>query len=206
MRPHGRAQISQSHPRALGVCDRCGFVYNLDDLQWQNDWLQGPRLFNLRILVCADCLDVPQESGRTIVLPPDPIPVANARPENYAAADNPVSALGLNVAEVFTPASSLSANIGNLIHNAGLQSAFFWNGQSSAVNSTSVTALFAPNTKPLVNKRLAACAALSISISSFQNTIGQELERQSERRHDYNAVDLGIADPCRLRVCGLCAK
>jgi len=54
MRPHGRAQISQSHPRALGVCDRCGFVYNLDDLQWQNDWLQAPRLFNLRILVCAD--------------------------------------------------------------------------------------------------------------------------------------------------------
>jgi len=173
MRPHGRAQISQSHPRALAVCDRCGFLFNQDDLQWQWDWKQGPRLFNLRILVCRTCLDVPQESGRTIVLPPDPVPIANARPENYALADNPVSPLGFNPAGVFTPTSSLGGTTGNLIHNGGLESAFSWNGQSSAVNSTSVTGLFAPQTKPLVNKRFATCAALAVSISSFQNTIGK---------------------------------
>jgi hypothetical protein len=43
---------------------------------------------NLRILVCRDtgggCLDVPSEAAlRTIVLPPDPPPVFNARPEAY---------------------------------------------------------------------------------------------------------------------------
>ena len=83
MRPHGRAQISARAPRALGVCDRCGFLYNHDELQWQWDWQQGPRLFNLRILVCRTCLDIPQESGRTIVLPPDPMPIGDPRPEYY---------------------------------------------------------------------------------------------------------------------------
>lgn len=173
MRPHGRAQISATNPRALGVCERCGFLYNLDNLQWQFDWQQGPRLFNLRIRVCASCLDIPQESGRTIVLPPDPIPVPLALPENYAFYDNPVSALGFNPASLFFPGSSLGSAIGNLIHNAGRESAFLWNGQSSAVTSTSVVALFAPQTAPLVNKRFDICAVLSVSLSSFQNTIGK---------------------------------
>ena len=82
MRPHGRATIDRSFPRALGVCDRCGFLYNHDTLQWQFDW-RGPRLQNLRILVCAGCLDVPQENLRTITLPADPVPIMNARPEQY---------------------------------------------------------------------------------------------------------------------------
>ena len=173
MRPHGRAQVSQNAPRALAVCDRCGFMYNLDNLQWQWDWQQGPRLFNLRILVCPTCLDVPQESGRTIVLPPDPIPVHNPRPENYVAADNPTSALGFNPGSLASPVSGISANIGNLTHNGGREAAFFWNGQPVAASSTNVTSRFQPNTQPLVNKRLAACAALAVSNSSFQNTIGK---------------------------------
>jgi hypothetical protein len=66
-----------------------------------------------------------------------------------------------------------NSNIGSLGQYAGIDSPFFQNGQSSAVNSTSVTALFAPNTAPVVNKRLANCAALVISNSSFQNTVGK---------------------------------
>jgi len=75
-----RASVSRRRPRALAVCDRCGFQYNHDELQWQFQWA-GPRLQNLRILVCRSCLDVPQEQLRTIVLPPDPVPVVNPRPE-----------------------------------------------------------------------------------------------------------------------------
>jgi hypothetical protein len=59
MRPHGRAQISTKRPRAVAICQRCGFMYNLDMLQWQWDYQQGPRLFNLRIQVCETCLDKP---------------------------------------------------------------------------------------------------------------------------------------------------
>jgi hypothetical protein len=153
MRPHGRAAISMRAPRALGICDRCGFMYNLDELQWQWDWQQGPRLFNLRILVCQPCLDIPQESGRTIVLPPDPMPVINSRPENYASADNPLSYLGYNVRDRFTPypPQSLGGNIGTMTLNAGVDAAFDSNA----------------------NKPIAQSAALSVSNSSFGNWVGK---------------------------------
>lgn len=153
MRLHGRAQISARAPRALGICQRCGFMYNLDDLQWQWDWQQGPRLFNLRAKVCRTCLDTPQENGRTIVLPPDPVPVTYPLPESYALADNPVSYLGYNVADNFLPKppQSLGGNIGNMTLNAGVDAAF--NGSA--------------------NKRREMCAALSVSVSSFQNTVGK---------------------------------
>jgi hypothetical protein len=128
-------------------------MYNLRDLQWQWDWRQGPRLRNLMIQVCPTCLDVPQENGRTIILPPDPVPVAFPLPEDYAAADNPASYLGYNVANAFfpQPPQSLGGNIGNMTLNAGVNAAF-----DSATN-----------------KRAELCAALSISNSSFQNTVGK---------------------------------
>lgn len=40
-------------------------------------------MINLRLLVCNKCLDAPTDQLRTIVLPPDPPPVYNARPEAY---------------------------------------------------------------------------------------------------------------------------
>jgi hypothetical protein len=152
MRPHGRAQISARHPRALGICDRCGFTYNLDQLQWQWDWLQGPRLFNLRILVCPPCLDEPQESGRTVVLPPDPIPVANARPENYVNADNPQTFLGYSpvTGSVVLPQTN-NQNIGTLTQGFGVNAAFDGN--------------FA--------KRSPYSAALFVSLNSSQNWVGK---------------------------------
>jgi len=82
----GRAKVSSSNPRAFGICDRCGFLYNHDNLQWQFDWA-GASLINKRILVCNSCLDVPQEQLRAIVLPADPVPIMNPRVENYAEAE-----------------------------------------------------------------------------------------------------------------------
>lgn len=85
-RPHGRARVSPSRPEAFGVCDRCGFLGQLNDLQWQYQW-QGAQLVNLGTLVCETCLDVPQQQLRSLNLPPDPEPVYNARPEYYAIDD-----------------------------------------------------------------------------------------------------------------------
>ena len=101
MRPHGRARISRSNPEAQGVCDRCGARYTHKTLQWQFDWA-GARLQNKYILVCPGCLDVPQENLRTIVLPPDPRPIANPRPEQFTSDDNPISGLGWDVANLFS--------------------------------------------------------------------------------------------------------
>lgn len=81
--PTGRARVSARRPSALGICDRCGFTYNLKDLRWQYQWA-GAHLQNLRLLVCENtCLDIPQEQLRSIIIPPDPLPVFNPRPEQY---------------------------------------------------------------------------------------------------------------------------
>lgn len=78
-----RAEVNPSDPRAYATCDRCGMITNHYKMSFQWDWA-GPRMQNLRILVCESCLDVPSEAAlRSIVIPPDPPPVFNARPEPY---------------------------------------------------------------------------------------------------------------------------
>lgn len=83
MRPHPRrARTDPSAPRAWGTCDRSGFVANQKDLVWQMEWA-GTQLINKRVLVAPDMLDKPQRQLGTIILPPDPVSIANARPEQY---------------------------------------------------------------------------------------------------------------------------
>lgn len=86
MRATGRASVSSRNPRAFGICDRCGFLYNHDRLQWQFDYA-GAGLINKRILVCRPCLDTPQNQLRAIVLPADPTPIQNPRVQDYAGAE-----------------------------------------------------------------------------------------------------------------------
>ncbi len=65
-------------------------ISNHENMQWQWDWA-GTSLINKRILVSVDELDVPQEQLRSIILPPDPPTVIDARPEQYAIDEYPVS-------------------------------------------------------------------------------------------------------------------
>lgn len=82
----GRARTNAKKPQAFSVCDRCGMWYNWIDLRWQYDW-RGTSIQNLRVLVCNRCYDTPQEQLRAIVLPADPVPIINARSENFLAAE-----------------------------------------------------------------------------------------------------------------------
>lgn len=83
MRPHPRrTQTNPSHPDAWGTCDRSGFVTNQKNLVWQYEW-QGTKLTNQRVLVAPDMLDQPNRQLGTIILPPDPVSITNARPEPY---------------------------------------------------------------------------------------------------------------------------
>jgi hypothetical protein len=147
LRPHGRADVSPSWPRAFGVCDACGFKYNLDQLRWRIDW-RGTKLQNLRFLVCESCLDVPQQSGqRTIILPADPVPVTNARPEQYVPDSNPLSAIGANP----SPARwKFGGQIGNMVNAGGVPAAF--NGNA--------------------NKPSFMSAMISVANSSYNNYVG----------------------------------
>ena len=91
MRPHPRrAATDPSAPSAWGTDDRSGFVGNQRNLKWQMEWA-GLQLINKRILVYDDQYDTPNRQLGTIVLPPDPLPIKNARPEQYAIDEQPVS-------------------------------------------------------------------------------------------------------------------
>ena len=57
-------------------------VGNQKNLQWQFEW-QGTKLVNQRILVWEDEYDTPNRQLGTIILPPDPVSIVNARPEQY---------------------------------------------------------------------------------------------------------------------------
>jgi hypothetical protein len=83
MRPHPRrTQTDTNHPRAWATDDKSGFIGNQVDLQWQYDWA-GTQLINKRILCFADQLDVPNRQLGSIILPPDPVSIPNARIEPY---------------------------------------------------------------------------------------------------------------------------
>lgn len=84
---HGRAKVNPNSPEAFARCDRCGFIYNHKDLKFQFDY-RGPQLQNLRILVCQPCYDKPQAQLKPIILTEDPLPIINARPEDYNYANN----------------------------------------------------------------------------------------------------------------------
>ena len=56
------------------------------NLKWQFDW-RGASLMNLRILVCNDCYDTPQEQLRAIIVPADPVPVMNPRVQDFVTAE-----------------------------------------------------------------------------------------------------------------------
>ena len=77
---YGHARISSSGVEPRGVCDRCGWVYSLSDLHWQYKWA-GTELQNTRFRVCRTCMDVPNMQLRAIIIPPDPVPVHDPRPD-----------------------------------------------------------------------------------------------------------------------------
>jgi len=90
------ARVNPHDPEGWAQCDRCGFWRNRSDLTWQFEW-GGMHLYNKSILVCFDrCYDEPQEQLRTIILPPDPPPVVNARVPNYAYQEFTVIQLNIN--------------------------------------------------------------------------------------------------------------
>ncbi len=91
MRRHPqRARVNPSSPRAWATDDRSGFVGNHENLCWQYEWA-GNKLINTKILVFPDELDKPQRQLGTIIIPPDPPPIMNARPEQYDIDEQPVS-------------------------------------------------------------------------------------------------------------------
>lgn len=112
MRIHPRrARVDPSSPKAWATSDRNGHVGNLVDMRFQWEYA-GTGLVNKRILVHQDELDKPQRQLGTIILPPDPPPVMNARPEPYAIDEvsNEIYTAENGTDEYVTEGSALIAN------------------------------------------------------------------------------------------------
>src|SRR6516225_4202108 len=91
MRPHPkRTQVDPKNPQAWATDDLSGFVVQHNDLQSVREWA-GTQIINKRFLTHPDFLDEPQRQLGTLILPPDPPPIMNARPENYTADETPVT-------------------------------------------------------------------------------------------------------------------
>lgn len=103
------ARVNTTNPENWAQCDRCGFWRNGSDLVWQDQWA-GTHLYNIQILVCRDrCYDVPQEQLRTIILPPDPPPVLNARVPNFAYEEQTVRIIQFSSGTTFSNRSPWGA-------------------------------------------------------------------------------------------------
>lgn len=85
--PHGHAYVDAASPRAWATCDGCGFLFNLEKLDFEREW-EGPQLVNQHFLVCWRCKDKPQEQFRTIVPPADPEDIRDPRPDIYVGQDD----------------------------------------------------------------------------------------------------------------------
>lgn len=74
------AEVDPDSPRAFACCDRCGFLHNHHKLQWQFAYQGSALPQNTRRLVCDRCLDPLNPQDAPYIIPPDPLPVINARP------------------------------------------------------------------------------------------------------------------------------
>ncbi len=85
--PTGRARVSPRNPQAIGVCQRCGLWYQRSELVPQYEWA-GVKMQNLELYICTrTCYDIPQHQLKTIIIPPDPMPVYRPFPEPFASDD-----------------------------------------------------------------------------------------------------------------------
>lgn len=82
-RPHPKYASNSAKAGPWSTCDRCGFINSQSDLQWQFDYVGGPVPQSQGWLVCPRCINPLTMQRQLIVLPPDPPPIFNTRPENY---------------------------------------------------------------------------------------------------------------------------
>lgn len=95
------ARVNPRNPEAWARCDRCSFWYQSKDLAFQYEW-SGTHLYSTGALVCTTgnrCYDKPFEQLRTIILPPDPPPVVNARTEYFAYDEQTIRVLEYNAVQ-----------------------------------------------------------------------------------------------------------
>lgn len=82
-RPNPKYASQNAKLGAWTSCDRCGILDNQSNMQFQYDFLGGSVPQNTGYLVCPRCVDGLRWQNSLLIIPPDPPPLFNTRPENY---------------------------------------------------------------------------------------------------------------------------
>lgn len=82
--------IDPTDPRAVAICDGCGFITMHDSLRERREFRGGLTPQGTGLWVCAVCDDVPQPYFQKMVLRPDPVPVMNPRTQSFTGDPTPI--------------------------------------------------------------------------------------------------------------------
>lgn len=82
-RPHPKYASNDASRGPWSVCSDCGFNWSLSDLQFQYDFRGGSVPVNTGWLRCPRCITPLTYQKKLIIIPPDPAPIMNTRPEPY---------------------------------------------------------------------------------------------------------------------------
>lgn len=82
-RPKPKYASKDPHQGPWTTCDRCGFIWSGTSMRFQYDYMGGPTPQYLGVLVCPRCEDDLMYQRKLLILPPDPEPFRNTRPEPY---------------------------------------------------------------------------------------------------------------------------
>ena len=82
-RPHPRGTTRNPADGPWTACDDCGFLYSQNRMAFQYDFYGGTVPQNSGFLKCPTCMDDLAYQFKLLILPPDPKPIMNTRPENY---------------------------------------------------------------------------------------------------------------------------
>lgn len=72
-------RIDPNNPSGLRVCQRSGFVFNVEDTVYQKDW-KGDGYIWTGLIVGKPFVDQPQEQNRPPLVKADPYPIKDPRP------------------------------------------------------------------------------------------------------------------------------
>jgi len=81
------ARVDPTSPKGWATDMRSGFITNAENLIEQHEW-RGLKVMPTGTLTHARYLDKPQRQLGANILPPDPTPLMNARPEQYPVDEN----------------------------------------------------------------------------------------------------------------------
>lgn len=116
-----KVSVNPNDPGGVAMCDGCGFWVNYSELRERRQYRGGWTPVGTGLFVCATCDDVPQPYYRKQVLPPDPVPLLNPRPDPSVTAPVLGSATSPTAAElasqaVFIPTYTAPASTATILY------------------------------------------------------------------------------------------